>query len=460
MSPSEENALVTRACRLIDSGKEVEAMRLCNDVLNENPDHVPALSTAAHAMLKVERFGLAYRINKLCAELMPSEPGCLSNAAICAAAIPGKLGEAETLARRALKMNAQSKAALNVLAQVMVHECRPEEAIAFAERSLAIEPGQWEAREKIGYANLLRGNFGPGWDGYEAQVGNNKYRKDFTYSGEPQWRGEVGGKLIVRGEQGLGDEISFASILADAAEENTVTYECEKRLEGLFRRSFPSLEVHGTKSDDLAPWADGRAWDYHCLIGSLAHKYRRTRESFPGTPFLVADPERRAQWRILLDRLPGLKVGIAWTGGLRNTFKDRRSLSLDTLAPILKVPGASFVSLQYIDPTAEIVDVADRHGVVVKHWARAAQAKDYDEVAALIAELDLVICVTTAAVDCAGGLGKECWAMVPAKPHWRYLLEGEGKSWYRSVKLYRQTGSDWKRVVDRIAGDLRCLISS
>lgn len=458
MTPKERDDAVLKACVLVRSGKEAEAMRLCNDVLNEDADHVGALSTAAEASLKVERFGLAYQLNLRCMELLPSEPACISNAAICAAAIPGKLDQAEALARRALKANPQSKAALNVLAQVMVHQCRPKEAIAFAERSLAIDPDQWEAREKIGYANLLLGNFAAGWDGYEAQTGQNKYRKDFTYGGEPKWEGQTGGKLIVRGEQGIGDEISFASILPDAMQDNAITLECDKRLVGLFKRSFPELEIHGTKSESLADWADGRKWDWHCLIGSLAQKYRRSAESFTGKPFLVADPERVEQWKLLLDRLPGLKVGIAWTGGLRNTFRDRRSLSLETLRPILEVEGCSFVSLQYRDPTDEIA----ASGLPVTHWARAAQAQDYDDVAAIVAGLDLVISVTTAVVDCAGGLGKECWVLVPSKPHWRYGMTGDRKVWYDSVRLYRQRGTDWGRIVQQVAGDLkaRCSTSS
>lgn len=436
-------------------GKESDALRMCNDVLNEDPDHVPALSTSAHIMLRVERFGLAYQLNRRCMDLMPHEPALLSNAAIAAAAIPSKLDEAERLARKALKANPKSMAALNVLAQVCVHQCRPEAAIEFANASLALDSSQWEAQEKKGYGNLLLGNFGPGWDGYEAQCGNNKYRKDFIYSGEGRWKGEVGGKLIVRGEQGIGDEISFASIIPDAAQDNQITFECDKRLEGLFKRSFPEIEVHGTKTDNLAGWAVDRKWDYHALVGSLAPKYRRTRESFPGKPFLVPDPERVEQWKLLLDRLPGLKIGLAWTGGLRGTFRDRRSLSLDTLAPILTTPGCSFVSLQYRDPTKEIAATLKRHNVTVHHWPRAAQAQDYDEVAALIASLDLVISVTTAAVDCAGAIGKECWTLVPSKPHWRFLMEGDSMPWYDSVKIFRQRGTDWGKTVAEVAHKLK-----
>lgn len=441
--------------KLIAAGEPDEAMRLCNDVLNEDPDYVPALFTAGRIMMKVERFGLAYNLNKRCISLMPQEAATWNNTGMCAAAIEGRLEEAEKMLRKSLKIDPSNKAALNNMALVAVNSGDPKTAIAFCEQSIKQDEDQPEVWESWGYAHLMLGNFANGWDGYERSVGYSKYRKNVSYHKEPKWDGETGGKLVICSEQGIGDEISAASILPDAMQDNQITFECDRRLVGLFKRSFPDLEIHGTRFDKKATWTEGRAWDYHALLCSLAKKYRRSRESFPGKPYLVPDPERVEQWKLLLDRLPGLKIGLAWTGGLRNTFRDRRSLSLATLAPILTTPGCSFVSLQYRDPTLEIAEAEKRYGVKVHHWARAAQAQDYDETAALVAGLDLVISVTTAAVDCAGALGKECWTLVPSKPHWRFLMEGDSMPWYRSIKIFRQRGTDWSRTVAEVAHKLK-----
>src|SRR5690606_39069215 len=122
----------------------------------------------------------------------------------------------------------------------------------------------------------------------------------------------------VRGEQGIGDEISFASILPDLIKtQKHIVLDAHDKLAGLLARSFPEIEVHPTRMQKPSDkdWRDGRKFDAHCLIGSLAYHKRKKHEDFPGTPFLVADPERRLQWKALLDTLPGKKVGIAWTGG-------------------------------------------------------------------------------------------------------------------------------------------------
>lgn len=429
-----------------------EALRIANKILNEDHNNARALFVAGYVMMKAERYGLAYAIFKRTIELAPAVDACYNNAGMCAIACKDGLEEGEKLLRKALKMNKDGTSALNNMALVGVHKCDPEMAIKYAKQSLAHNPDQPEAKESLGYANLMLRNWAEGWDGYEGAIGYSKYRKDFQYNAEPYWKGQTGGKLIVRGEQGIGDELSFASCLPDAMADNTVTLECDRRLEGLFKRSFPDLEVVGTRFDKVREWTESREWDYHCLIGTLAAKYRRSRESFPGKPYLVADPERRLQWRTLLDTLPGRKVGIAWTGGLPNTFRHRRSFSLESILPILKVEGNTFISMQYRNPAAEIAALEKRHGIKVKHWSRAAEAVDYDETAALVSELDLVITTTTALAHLCGALGKECWVMVPSKPRWFYGLKGDAIPWYGSLKLYRQSD---KWPVDRIVADLK-----
>lgn len=381
-------------------------------------------------------FGEAYHFNRLAAEKKPVTQLC-NNVALPLIEL-GRHDEAEAWLRKALKRDPGNAEAMSNMAVLMMRESRPQEARQWAERALSTpglsEDGKRAALENRGYACLALQDWAPGWEGYEAMIGR-KWRPNL-YPDIPYWQGETGKRILVSGEQGLGDEISFASILPDAMKDNEIVLDCDARLEGLFARSFPELEVHGDRFDKNAGWRSG--FDAHCLIGSLAKRYRPSAESFPGRPFIVADPERRQQWRVLLDGLPGKKVGIAWTGGLPSTFRSRRSLNLETLAPILKTPGVSWISLQYLDPTEEIAAFQAKHGVPIKHWRRAAEAHNYDETAALVAELDLVICVTTSVVHLAGGLGVPCWTMVPNKPRWFYGMIGDKTPWYESVRLFRQ----------------------
>lgn len=455
---------LTRVYQLKERGEPDAAAKICADCLNANPKDAEAIFALGSVMISCERFGVASVMFARVAELVPQSWEALTNYGLTLLSV-NKFEEAEQVLHKAHKIAPDQCSTLNNMALLNMNLVRPEKALEYAEKSLAIKPGQPEALETLGYAKLMLGDFKAGWGGYEAMIQPymggptwewQKGRKIKPLGDEPYWKGEKQGRLYIKGEQGVGDEISFASILPDAAKDNEIIFDCDPKLAGLFKRSFPNVEVHGTRHTKNKPWKDYRQIDYGCLIGTLASRYRTQATDFPGTPYLVADPQRRLQWRSLLDTLPGKKIGIAWTGGLTSTFTHRRSLALETLLPILKTEGVSWVSLQYKDPSGEISRFTRRHKIPVHHWARAAESQDYDDQAALVAELDAVVTVTTAIVHLSGALGVPCYVLVPSKPRWFYQLSGSTLPWYSSVRMFRQT-DHWPMdsVRQALASDLK-----
>ena len=164
--------------------------------------------------------------------------------------------------------------------------------------------------------------------------------------------------------------------------------------------------------------------------------------------WFVADPDRRVQWRALLDsRAPKIKIGIAWTGGTRQTGRKDRCLSLDNLKQLCDLTGLPvfWVSLEYIEPDPEI-----KH-IPIHHWRRGTDTDNYDDTAALVKELDLIITVPTTVTHLAGALGKETWCLVPKHPNWRFGLTSDQNIWHSSVTHIRQgEDEDWSDVVGRV----------
>lgn len=445
------NEQIQLAHDLAAAGEPDEALRVASQILNENPDEARALFLASYVFLQAERYGMAYNLLKRAAELVPKREQLWNNLGMCCMKM-GRIEEARRHLNRSLQLNKANTAALNNLALIEVNECNPLKAVEIANKSLALDPEQWDVRETLGYAHLMLGNWEQGWEGYEAMVGNTKQRSAEPRQDVPYWDGSPVKKLHIRGEQGIGDEIAFASMLNDV--KTDVILECDRRLEGLFKRSFPNLAVQGTRFDKNAVLSD--SVDSWCLIGSLAWHYRTKDRDFSGKSYLKADPERKLQWRALLDSMGNKKkIGIAWTGGLPDTFGSRRSVDLEALLPILK-QDATFVSLQYKKPQ-DIALFEQKHGIKIHHWARATETPDYDETAALVDELDLVISVTTAVVDLCGALGKECWVLVPNKPHWRYGMTSDKKIWYESVRLFRQE-KEWSGVINKLGAELEAYL--
>ena len=435
-----------------------EAMSICARYMDSHFDFVPALLLAANIMLDAERFGAAYVYIQRASQLAPDESVVWNNLALCYQETE-QPEEALKCFIKALNRDPNDLLALGNLAKLYNDLGEPQKAINCTDRALKLNSKMPEARYNKGISLLTLGQWEEGWKGYEFNLGKHQGRRERVFGTIPRWTGEKGLTLIAYGEQGVGDEINFASCIPDLKRDNEVIIECDRRLEGLFRRSFGGT-VYGTRYvKGGLEWPTKHPIDATVAFGSLPGFYRNSTEAFPGTPYLVPDPLRCVAWKAALDSLgPKLKVGIAWTGGIRKTFRHLRSLTLKDLEPIWR-QDATFVSLQYKDATEECAEVEAATGIKIHHLPYATQTQDMDDQAALMSQLDLVITVQQTAVHIGGGLGVPTWALIPKTPLWRYGLTGTTMPWYGSVRLYRQK-SDWVHCIAEAASDLRKLIAS
>jgi tetratricopeptide (TPR) repeat protein len=354
---------------------------------------------------------------------------------------------------RAIELGAQGDAVWVNMAMVWQRRGDSDRALAVYEDLLARDPGMAQARLNRGLIRLARGDFAAAWEDYEAR--RALPTSPPAPAGAAEWDGSdlAGRSLLVYPEQGLGDEIMFASCVPDVLRMGArCTLRCHAKLETLFSRSFPA--AHVSRAD--GPVQSAADCDRVISIASLPRFLRRSREAFPAHGgYLKPDPARVEYWKTRIKALPGrLKVGISWRGGLPSTRRSLRSIPLSEWTEVLQTPAVDFISLQYTDSTREIEDVARESGVTVHEWKAALD--DYDETAALVRALDVVVSVQTSIVHLAGALGTATWALIPEVPEWRYGEQGSSMPWYPSVELWRkQRGEDWRNVLARVARRLR-----
>jgi tetratricopeptide (TPR) repeat protein len=140
-------------------------------------------------------------------------------------------------------------------------------------------------------------------------------------------------------------------------------------------------------------------------------------------------------------------VGIAWAGSPNHKNDHNRSLSLAALGTLARVPGVVFYSIQK-GPAASQASAPPPGMQLID---LTAELRDFADTAALVANLDLVICVDTAPAHLAGALGKPVWVLLPYAPDWRWLLEREDSPWYPTMRLFRQKSwGDWDPVLERV----------
>ena len=446
------NSRLDLAHKLMEGGEYEEAISISSDVLDEEGENLVALWILTRCFVDLGKPGFAKTFAEKTVRIVPNDAGAWVN-----------LGNAHQKAfeiddvvrcnKRALEIDPFNFAALNNLAIGQLSLGDPEGAIKTIRRAEAINPGDVEARETLGLAQLALQQWNPGWSNYNVGVGRSSDRKRRSYLDhvEPVWDGAKGKTVVLYGEQGLGDEISFASVVPQMKNDCNLIIETQAKLEGLFKRSF-DVPVYGTRYAYGLDWIDNHKIDCVISMGQAMELYRSRTEDFTGKSYLVADPQRRKWWRAILDTYPGKKIGIAWNGGITITGKGRRSISLEDFAPLLK-SGHTFVSLEYLDPSEELSAFREKHGIEILDFSRFILNKDYDDTAALVSELDHVVSVTTAIVDLCGALGRSCDVMVPRIPHWKYHGQDTRSIWYDSINLVRQKGT-WKQTMEEYAASI------
>jgi len=478
------------ALEYIKAGDYDVALSNCRDVIERHPDDADAVHLAGYLHQLKHEHEDAMRYFAQAALLAPRNAEILNNHAGSLKAL-GRLEEAARFYRRAIDLDPRFALAHHNFADLLVTLERPAEATARCRAALELEPGLADTCRTLGVAlehqgrydeaiaahrqsaalggnraaaefgealvQLLLGNYTPGWEKYEARLEAPTVRSLHERFDYPRWRGAslAGRTLLVAREQGLGDELMFASCFGEAIGTGARLFiTCDARLQPLLARSFPAATFLAGTETELRGRLAGEALDYQLPAGSLPLVFRSRLQDFPRhAGYLRADPARVEYWRARLAALGGRAVGLSWRGGLPSTGRGRRSLPLEQLRALLGVPRTCFISLQYGDVGGELDALERNHGIRVEHWPETIASTD--DTAALICALDMTVSVCTAVVHLAGALGRPACVMVPAVAEWRYGARGESMPWYPSVRLFRQPlAGDWQPVLERVRAAL------
>ena len=320
---------------------------------------------------------------------------------------------------------------------------RTREALDLFEKNLKQHPVVF-AHLSYAHALLKAGKLTEGWRHYEFRWLSEPLLSSRVEFGRPVWSGQDlrGKTLLLREEQGFGDTIQFIRYAPRLqALGATVLLRVGGTIESL-ARTFPGIDrVLGP--DDPTP-----EFDYYIHPLSLPRVLGTEVASIPAeVPYLYAEATRVERWRPRLDGKQALHVGLVWAGSPAHQRDRYRSMSLETLAPLAELRGVCFVSLQKGLPAEQAKKPPP--GLEVSNLG--PELEDFCDTAAVISQLDLVICVDTAVGHLAGALGKPVWLMLPQPPDFRWMADREDSPWYPTVRLFRQRRrGDWDEVVGRV----------
>jgi Flp pilus assembly protein TadD len=362
---------------------------------------------------------------------------------------------------RAVELAPENPLALNNYALALKEAQRWDEAIQLTQTSCERAPGDPSMRSNLAMLHLVRGDYLQGWAAHEARwQGSRELGGNRPAMPAPQWQGEplAGKTLLVWGEQGMGDLLQccrYIPLLAERvhAQGGRVVWNSFPQMGALLVRSL------GSHVDDYSAGGGVETlprFDYEIpllsvplVLGTLDDTLART------VPYLRADAAASASWRARLAGEKRLKVGLAWTGSLGHQRNPFRAVGWQRLASAFaNIGGAAFYSLQ--PGAAADVAAAQTAGLPMTDYT--AELKSFDDTAAFVSALDLVITVCTSVAHLSGAIGQRTWVLLDVNPHWTWLLERRDSPWYPNATLYRQPRfGDWTPVLEEVTRDLGAL---
>ncbi|MFM0662535.1 tetratricopeptide repeat protein [Paraburkholderia sediminicola] len=359
----------------------------------------------------------------------------------------GKLGDyagAESHYRRAVALK-PNPTNLVCLGGSLGAQGRLDEEEGFYRHALGLEPNYADAHQNLAWLLLKRGDYKQGWAEFAKRWRKNDYEA-IAVPGVAEWHGEPldGRRLLLVGEQGFGDHFQFLRY-ARVLEQLGATVDLCVR-----EPLLPLVERIPGVHHAFSGKPEGQ-YDFWVPMMSVPSCVGTELSTIPAeVPYMFADKTKIKAWRKRVDAAGKAKrkVGLVWSGS--PTFgNDRyRSMALADLSALSKLENIAWYPLQKGPAHAQLIDAPE----VFRAHDFTADLHNFDDTAALIMNLDLVIAVDTGVAHLAAALGKPVWVLLPANSDWRWLEERSDSPWYPAMKLFRQTLlGDWPTVVAEVA---------
>lgn len=443
LKPDAPKVLFNRGRALAALGRHREALDAYDRVLALKPDNPGALLNRGNALRALGRLEEAMESFRRALALRPRYAQALNNLGNALQAL-GRYEEAIGHYESALEAQPDYVDALNNRGNALLWLARYREAIEYYDRVLVIQPALAAANWNKGTAMLSLGLSREAWLLYEHRLESDLYDRLPDYGlpvlGSDPVRGR---KVLLQWEARFGDIIQmlrYLPALQDAAA--ACWLQVAPALRELAARSFPQARVVGVNE---AGEADCRV-PYTSLplaMGTFSE------EAIPRTvPYVVPDPAKVAHWRRAPGGGEGRRIGLAWRG---KPVPAHRSIGFEALRPVFDAPGARFVTLQKGLSAEERAALAGMGHVT----ALDEELASFDDTAAVVAGLDLMISIDSAVAHLAGALGRPTWVLLKLGADWRWMSERDDTPWYPTARLFRQEKlGDWAPVVARVCEEL------
>ena len=450
------NAIFEELSALAEASEFILLVKRCSELFEHYEDSPMLWNILGAAQLREGYHQLAEASLKQCIELDTTFYGGYSNLGNVYLEV-GRLAEAEAMHKTAAKLAPFCARTQNNLGALLEELGRYQEAFEYFTKAASIEPDYATAVYNLAAMNLKFKNFADGWAQRESRWAKEKKEPGPgpIVTSRPLWDGSEVDRLFVWSEQGVGDEVMFASCFNDLIDRcERLIVACESRLIPIFQRSFGSKIQFIDRKSELSD----QHFDAHAPMLTATGWLRRSIDDFSSSAngYLAIDEIAQKSLRqTLAEHANGKKiVGISWLSKNKQVGKKR---SISPVELVSALPEDCFLlNLQYGDVSQDLSEIRLKLNRAVASFNNINNWNDLDAFTHLIAACDKVVSIDNSTVHFAGALGKECHVLLPYSSDWRWGLRDEKQSyWYSSLRLYHQAElDDWTGPIKSLVSDL------
>lgn len=416
--------------------------RSCSSLL---PQNLEVMDMLASTLYKTRRYDEALPLALEITSKISWDHGARFNASKCLYRV-GRVADAEAMIREGLRLSPSFIDGKLDLALYLSAQGKNDEAFSLLKELENLMPGDPRVIFNLGWYALRHGDFKDGMRrlgvGREIAVwGSRTLRMP-----RPMWNGEdpQGQTLLIVSEGGIGDEMisaRFAKHLRDRGAK--VILACSEKLISLMSRMdgphrvIRHQEMYTTFFNYWVPGMDAARL---CNIDY---------ETIPNDTYLSSNPTYVEKWKAIIEDSSELRIGIRWQGNPEFEYDQLRTVPAHLLFRLADQPNVKVFSLQR-DEGAEAIEGETR----VKDLSR--QLVTWEDTAAAIERIDLLITSCTAIAHLAAAMGKPTWIIIPTMPYYLWAYAGPKSHWYKTVTLFRQTKYDsWNEPCDEVLEHLK-----
>tara|TARA_B100000579_G_scaffold360031_1_gene317104 strand:- start:1058 stop:2854 length:1797 start_codon:yes stop_codon:yes gene_type:complete len=456
LNPNLANSHYNLGNILKNLGKSQEAEKSYRKAIALQPGYAKAYSNLGNILKDLGKLKEAELSARKALEINPNFAEAHTNLGNILNEI-GNSKEAEESTRKAIEINPNLANSHYNLGNILSDLGKSHEAEKSYRKAIELDPCSAEALNNLAFILLKEKKFKEGFNKYEwrFKVNEMKNLKEFEFiKDKPEWTPNNNGRVLLWAEQGVGNEIQFASMISEIVEQvDQLIVKADERLIPLFKRSFNQEIIYINRTQLI----DVDTYDYHIAMGSLLKFLRKSKEDFEKCKkkYIRVNEIKSHYFKENLKDIEHKKiVGISWRTIRR---KDRGlNFSLERFLLGIYSPKIKFVCLQYGDVEKEITQLRKKHRIKVEIINELDLFNDIDGLASLIAACDEIVSIDNVTFQLAGAIGIKTHILIPKECHWLHGVDDKKSYWYPSVNLYRQNKThEWDLALKEIKNEIK-----